>query len=370
MITVLIGDLFESDAQTLVNTVNTVGVMGKGVALEFKRRFPEMYADYLARCKRGEVKLGQPYLFASLVNQWVLNFPTKGHWRAVSRLDDIVEGLDYLAAHYREWGIKSLAVPPLGCGNGQLDWSVVGPTLYSRLKRLDIPVALYAPFDTPLEELQPAFLDVTAQAQARSAHRVEPGWIALVAILDKIEQEPYRWPVGRIGFQKLAYFATAAGIPTGLHFVAASFGPFSSELRRVMASLVNNGLIREEELGRMFATRVGGTFKDAYAGHQSSLKAWQGAIERVTDLFLRMNTKQAEVAATVHFAAAALSHVGTTVPTEREVLEEVMRWKQRRRPPLSEPEVAMTIRHLAMLGWIDVTGSSDLPLEEDRLITV
>jgi len=144
MVTVKIGNLFDSDAQTLVNTVNCVGVMGKGVALEFKNRFPEMHEDYVARCNAGQVRLGRPYLYRSLVPPWVLNFPTKNHWRSVSRLQDIEEGLAYLLSHYQEWDITSLAVPPLGCGHGQLEWRVVGPTLYRYLKRMDIPVELYA----------------------------------------------------------------------------------------------------------------------------------------------------------------------------------------------------------------------------------
>src|SRR5262245_30912204 len=97
------GDLFSSSAQTWVNTVNTVGVMGKGIALGFKRRFPEMFEDYAERCRRKEVKLGTPYLFRRQQLPWVVNFPTKGHWRTVTRLIDIVAGLDYLEAHFREW---------------------------------------------------------------------------------------------------------------------------------------------------------------------------------------------------------------------------------------------------------------------------
>ncbi|MEW6459483.1 MAG: macro domain-containing protein [Bacillota bacterium] len=151
MVKVLVGDLFQSKAQTLVNTVNCVGVMGKGVALEFKKRFPDMYQDYLARCARKEVKLGRPYLYKSLFPPWILNFPTKDHWRSVSRLEDIVRGLEYLLTRYEEWGITSLAMPPLGCGHGQLEWRVVGPTLYRYLSRLGIPVELYAPHGTLLE---------------------------------------------------------------------------------------------------------------------------------------------------------------------------------------------------------------------------
>lgn len=96
----LVGNIFDSKAQTLVNTVNTVGVMGKGIALEFKRRFPDMYEDYLRACEKGEVRLGKPYLYKRATVPWILNFPTKGHWRSVSRLSDIVRGLDYLRTHY------------------------------------------------------------------------------------------------------------------------------------------------------------------------------------------------------------------------------------------------------------------------------
>lgn len=132
MIRVINGDLFNSQAQTLVNTVNCVGVMGKGVALEFKKRFPDMFQDYARRCKDKHVVLGRPYIFKRKLPPWILNFPTKDHWRSVSRLKDIVEGLHYLQQHYQEWGITSLAVPPLGCGQGQLDWRIVGPILYHR----------------------------------------------------------------------------------------------------------------------------------------------------------------------------------------------------------------------------------------------
>src|SRR3989338_3378642 len=103
MIKVLIGDIFKSKVQTIVNTVNCVGVMGKGLALEFKKQFPEMYADYLTRCERGEVKLGVPYLYKGST-PWILNFPTKDHWRSVARLDDIVRGLQFLNRNYKALG--------------------------------------------------------------------------------------------------------------------------------------------------------------------------------------------------------------------------------------------------------------------------
>ena len=155
MIKVIIGDIFKSNAQTLVNTVNCVGVMGKGLALEFKKRFPDMFKDYYKRCKRGEVQLGKPYLYKGFVAPWILLFPTKQDWRSLSRIFDIERGLHYLELHYKNRGITSIAVPPLGCGLGELEWAIVGRTLYRHLKKLEIPVELYAPYGTPDNELTP-----------------------------------------------------------------------------------------------------------------------------------------------------------------------------------------------------------------------
>lgn len=110
---ILIGDILESKAQTLVNTVNCVGVMGKGIALEFKNRFPDMYQDYLERCQRHEIRPGIPYLYRTRIPPQIINFPTKEHWKSVSKINDIERGLDYLLEHYRGWSVTSLAIPPL-----------------------------------------------------------------------------------------------------------------------------------------------------------------------------------------------------------------------------------------------------------------
>jgi O-acetyl-ADP-ribose deacetylase (regulator of RNase III)/uncharacterized protein YwgA len=372
MVRVLTGDLFQSQAQTWVNTVNCVGVMGKGVALEFRKRFPDMYEDYVKRCRARQVRLGQPYLFRRLLLPWILNFPTKDDWRSVSRLDDIVAGLEYLEKHYREWGITSLAVPPLGCGQGQLDWGVVGPTLYRHLSRLDIPVELYAPYGTPVEELDSAFLSgvvegASAEDLRKPSLRIDPAWVALVEVVARIESEPYHWPVGRTTFQKIAYFATEAGLPTGFRYIKGSYGPFSSDLKRVVTRLVNNGLLREERVGRMFALKLGPTYADAAKAYRADLERWSQTIDRIADLFLRLRTEQAEAAATVHFAAQSLARDSEDKPSETDVLREVKRWKQKRRPPLKDQQIARAVRTLNLLGWLDVRPSPDLPLPKDAL---
>ncbi|HME32617.1 MAG TPA: macro domain-containing protein [Terriglobales bacterium] len=377
MVKVLIGDIFESRADALVNTVNTVGVMGKGIALGFRKRFPEMYEDYVRRCERREVRLGKPYLYRRVVPPHIINFPTKEHWRSVSRLDDIVAGLRHLQTHVQEWNMTSLAVPPLGCGEGQLEWRVVGPTLYRALSQIGIPAELYAPFGTPQEELQPEFLGYERPAAAVTngylggstpPFRVEPGWVALVAILEQVSKERYHWPVGRVGFQKVAYFATEAGIPTGLSYRRGSYGPYAPGMKQVLSRLINNGLVVERKTGRMLSTNVGPTYDDARRGYQSFLVQWQPKIDRVVDLVVRMNTDDAEIAATVHFAANRIREANKTQPTESQILGYVMQWKFRRRPPLDEGDVALAIRRLNVLGWIDAGASDDLPLPEEAMI--
>jgi O-acetyl-ADP-ribose deacetylase (regulator of RNase III) len=364
LIKVIDGDLFASDAQTLVNTVNCVGVMGKGVALEFKQRFPAMYADYVARCERGEVRLGQPYLFRYLTTPWVLNFPTKGHWRSVTKLDDIVQGLRHLIDHYEEWGITSLAVPPLGCGNGQLEWRIVGPTLYRLLSEITVPVELYAPHGTPHEELQPAFLEGDA---APSVAAVMPApqwvpaeWVVVAEIVKRIQDEPYHRPIGRTVFQKIVYVATVQGLPTGLDFKRGSYGPFAPNLKRLQSRLINNGLILEEVAGRMQRVTIGPTFEAARTAYQGDIERWEPVIERTVDLFLRLDTDGAEIVASSLFAAHDLAADGA-LPTEREVVDAVLQWKKRRMPPLDEGAVETTVRALAGRDWLPVQPNVDPP---------
>jgi O-acetyl-ADP-ribose deacetylase (regulator of RNase III) len=145
MLKILVGDLFASQAQTLVNAVNCVGVMGRGLALEFKKRFPQMFEDYVERCRHNQVRLGEPYVFRDRSGVMVMNFPTKGHWRSSSRLIDIEQGLDYFLAHYADWGVSSVAFPALGCGYGGLAWAEVEPVMYGKLRDLPIAVEVYVP---------------------------------------------------------------------------------------------------------------------------------------------------------------------------------------------------------------------------------
>jgi uncharacterized protein YwgA/O-acetyl-ADP-ribose deacetylase (regulator of RNase III) len=361
-------DILESKAQTLVNTVNCVGIMGKGIALRFRKKFPDMYKDYLSRCQRGLVKLGQPYLYRRPEKPWIINFPTKDHWRSMASINAIVKGMQYLLQHYKEWGITSIAVPPLGCGEGQLEWRVVGPTLYRHLNLMDIPVKLYAPYGTPEIETQSSFLSqpmgtVISEASEVS-FKIKPDWIAILEVLYRIENEPYHWPVGRVTFQKITYFATELGFSTGLNYVKGSYGPYAPSLKSKVNQLINNGLIEEERWGNMIHVVTGGTFQDAQQAYLESIKFREKEISEIVNLFLRMTTQQSETAATIHFAAKVLQNETNEIPTENQVLSFVMKWKERRRPQLDITEVARAIRNLAALGWLKVKPSADLPLSD------
>lgn len=360
---ILVGDLFKSKAQTLVNTVNCVGVMGKGIALEFKKRFPDMFRDYAERCARREVKIGQPYVYR-VGQPWILNFPTKQDWRALSRLEDVEAGLKYLLSHYREWGISSLAVPPLGTGHGQLEWRIVGPILQDYLSRLDIPVELYAPHGTPQSELT---IDLFAQTLPQSEHAqaVTAGQFALVEILYRIERTPYHWPVGRTTFQKIAYVASRQKLPAGLQFKRGAYGPFSEGLKPLTARLMRNQLLSESTEGRMIAVHVGDAYGRTRPQYVGELEEWNDKIEKVVDLFVRMRTQEAERAATILYAEEELAARVESKPTERDVLNAVLEWKGRREGDWKEATIATSVRSLAILGWLRVNPSFDLPVPDD-----
>lgn len=144
MLKFVTGDIFQSKAQTLVNTVNCVGVMGKGIALEFKKRFPTMFKRYTKHCKEGKIKIGKLYLYKETI-PWVLNFPTKNHYREKSQLSYIEDGLKYLCKNYRKMGITSLAMPALGCQLGGLEWHDVKSLINKYLVNIDIEIEVYEP---------------------------------------------------------------------------------------------------------------------------------------------------------------------------------------------------------------------------------
>lgn len=369
MITVKIGNLFESSASTWVNTVNCVGVMGKGIALEFKKHFPAMFKDYVKRCNAGQVKLGQPYHFSNLFGASIVNFPTKKHWRSTSRLQDIEQGLDYFMANYQVWGIQSIAFPPLGCGNGGLDWADVGPLMYSKLKNLSIPVEIYAPYGTSATQLTSVFLNKptnTKEAVVGIQHpKLKDEWLALFEVVYQLSKQPYANPVGRTIFQKISYVMTELGLDTGFSFSKGSYGPFSNEIQAALTVAANANLIQETQLGRMTALIPANEYTQKRHEIRQRIAPYQKWITKTVDLFSRIkNTDQAEEVTTVIYAAKTLkvSQDAESV-TEQDVLDYILEWKKKWQSETKQSSVISTIRNLQILGWVKLKYSDALPYD-------
>lgn len=226
------GNLLDADAEALVNTVNTVGVMGKGIALQFKKAFPENFRAYEAACRRDEVRLGEIFVYSTgkLTEnpRFILNFPTKEHWRSKARLIDIERGLKDLVNQIQRLQVISIAIPPLGCGLGGLQWSQVEPlirTAFAPLKGVE--VAIYAPVGTPSAAEMP---DTTSKPELT---RIRTAILATLA--------RYSGLVGRgatpVEVQKLSYLLERVGEPLNLGFEKGMYGPYSKTLEHVLGRL-------------------------------------------------------------------------------------------------------------------------------------
>jgi len=364
MFKALIGDLFASHAQTLVNTVNCVGIMGKGVAQEFKNRYPVMFADYVTRCDAKLVRLGQPYPFYDKSGRVIINFPTKDHWRSPSRLVDVEQGLNYLRTHYEEWGVTGLACPPLGCGNGGLQWTEVGPLIFKKLHDLPIAVEVYAPYGTPKQQLSLEFLDRPAQLELTASKRekLNPEWVLLLEVLRGLQQQPYTIPVGRTIFQKICYVLTDMGVSTGFHFGKGSYGPFAGDVKQALHEFANRNWLQEQPLGRMVAMRVTEQYEKDRVKYRETIQRNTAIIEQVVDLFSRLkNTEQAEEVMTVLFAAQQLRQAYPHQQIEeRQLYDYILGWKKNWRGETKRRALASAIRNLVILGWMRLSFSDSL----------
>lgn len=231
MIRTVRGNLLDANVQALVNTVNTVGIMGRGVALQFKLAFPENYEVYRRACERGEVRIGQvlTYDLRRLQDpRYIINFPTKEHWRGKSRLEYIEAGLTDLVRTIRELRIRSIALPPLGAGLGGLKWSSVLPLIQAALDELpDVEVLVYEPAGAPSET--PV---VGTPRPAMTAGRA-----ALLALMGRYRSTLMDEGVTLLEIHKLMYFLQGAGEPLRLNYVKGIYGPYATNLHHVLERL-------------------------------------------------------------------------------------------------------------------------------------
>jgi O-acetyl-ADP-ribose deacetylase (regulator of RNase III) len=226
MIQYIQGDLLANDAEVIVNTVNCVGVMGRGLALQFKKRFPDNFKFYEAVCKRGEVEPGKMLVYEAvgLCNpKYIINFPTKRHWRGASNINDIKAGLDNLVNVISSLNVISVAIPPLGCGLGGLNWSDVKPCIETALSRLpEVRVVVYEP---------------GADTMVRAVPNMTVGRAALVALTRRYLDgllDPF---VTLLEIHKLMYFLQECGEPLRLRYVKAPYGPYAENLSPVLSAV-------------------------------------------------------------------------------------------------------------------------------------
>ncbi len=228
------GDILKTDAEALVNTVNCVGVMGRGVALQFKQAYPDNFRSYAAACERGEVRPGRMFVFEThaLNPRLIVNFPTKRHWRGKSRIEDIQSGLDALVDEVRKRDVKSIALPPLGAGLGGLDWRAVRPLIEQALARLpDVDATVFEP------NARPEPLAVPAQVP-----ELTPGRAALVGLIGRYLAGMMDTSITLLEVHKLMYFLQRAGEPLQLRYTKAAYGPYAENLRHVLKA-VNGHLV-------------------------------------------------------------------------------------------------------------------------------
>lgn len=226
------GDLLQADVEALVNTVNCVGIMGRGIALQFRNAYEDNYKAYVAACKRGDVQPGHMLVFETnklIGPKYIINFPTKKDWRGKSRLEYIDTGLVALVEEIRQRNIRSIAIPPLGSGLGGLDWQVVRPRIVAALAPLeDVQVEIYEP-SNPQERPAPA--------APRKAPNMTPGRAALVLLMHRYLgglMDPF---VSLLEVHKLMYFMQEAGQPLRLNYQKAIYGPYAENLRHVLKAV-------------------------------------------------------------------------------------------------------------------------------------
>lgn len=310
------GDLLEARAEALVNTVNTVGVMGRGVALMFKEAFPENYKAYVAACKRGDVRLGHMFVTACTRldgPKWIINFPTKEHWRYPSKIEWIEEGLRDLRRVIVEKRIRSIALPPLGSGNGGLEWTDVRPRIVAALESLpDTAVFVYEPTAKYQNVAKRKGVESLTPPRALVAELIRRYWILGIEC-------------SLLEIQKLAYFLECSVDSLGLtntldlQFRADKFGPYSLRLMHLLNNLDGSYLHSDKRIsdaGVLDVIRFEDTKREIVELYLRSpeAKPYRPALEATTRLIDGFESPLGmELLATVHWLVHRLA-VQPTIP--------------------------------------------------------
>lgn len=341
------GNLLDAEAEALVNTVNTVGVMGKGIALQFSRAFPENLAAYQRACRAGEVAPGKMFICENRAlngPRWIINFPTKRHWRGASRMEDIESGLRALVDEVQRLGIRSIAVPPLGCGNGGLDWNEVRPRIERAFAAWpEVNVLLFAPTGAPAAE---------AMVNRTQRPALTPARAAMIGILGRYARFDYR--LALLEVHKLVYFLKAGGEPfERLAFDKGPYGPYADALRHVLKRMESHYLQGFGDASRNRPDTPIWLLPGAAAEAEAFLQDQPdtlGRFERVTALIDGFETPYGlELLSSVHWVAnespAARNDGGAAVSA-------VHGWSARKAKLFHAPHVQLAWTRLKEQAWI------------------
>jgi O-acetyl-ADP-ribose deacetylase (regulator of RNase III) len=348
MIDITRGNLLKAEADALVNTVNCVGYMGKGIALQFKQAFPANFKAYEAACEAKEVVPGRMLIHdnGGLVNpRWIINFPTKRHWRGDSRLEDIASGLKALVADVERLGIRSIAVPPLGCGLGGLDWAVVRPMIESAFSSVpDVKVMLFEPAGAPSAKSMPVHTKRPHMTPARAL---------FVKLMDAYSALDYTRTLLEV--QKLAYFLQAAGQPLRLRYEAGHYGPYADNLNKVLEAMEGHfvrGYGDSQKPNAPIELLPGAVEEaDAFLADEELPKR---RLERVAELIEGFETPYGmELLATVHWVAheASPGHAEKAADAE-DAIAQVHAWNPRKQSVFRPEHVRAAWGRLAEAGWL------------------
>jgi len=316
------GNLLEAKTEALVNTVNTVGVMGKGIALMFKERFAQNYQLYVAACKAGDVETGKMHVTATNEldgPRWIVNFPTKRHWRSPSQMAWITEGLHDLRRFLLENDVKSVAVPPLGAGNGGLKWPEVREQIVEVLGDLDVDVLVFEPSSQYLNVAKRDGVEQLTPARALIAELVRRYWVLGMEC-------------SLLEIQKLAWFLERAiekipgtENPLNLKFVAHKFGPYANRLEHLLNNLDGSYLHCDKRISDAGITDViwfdqdRKTFLQTYL--KTEAKEYSQALERTAELIDGFESPFGmELLATVDWLLIR-ERIAPTVPAVRKALK-------------------------------------------------
>jgi len=343
MIKYLKGNLLEANTQALVNTVNTVGVMGKGIALQFKERFPLNFKLYADACKKGLVTVGKMFVVKENTfkgEKIIINFPTKTEWYKKSQYLYIEEGLKDLVNVIEKYEIQSLAIPPLGSGNGGLKWENVKLLMNKYLEAIPIEIIIYEPNDTVKEILK--------KEETKKEINLTAARAMLLYALAKYEMRGETPSV--FAANKIAYFLQESGEPLRLNFVAYTYGPYSQAIDKVLYALNGKYLTGIEQMNIKPFEPIElkyEHFDEVNSFIKNKLTPIQrDRLDSVFNLIEGFESSMAlEILSSIHFLLSKNKN-----QTKKELLEQIQSWNNRKKGLIKEKYIDIAVKHLEEYG--------------------